>query len=142
VKLKGLAAFYLQTTSFLQLGPLFLSTTMASTASTYSSPVASVLGDLLSIHPSTAPALVSPSAASLSYGQLASHVQALAQDLAVPHGQAVALALPNSIELVLAFFAVATLGAVACPFNPGYTESEFEVCRDPYRAIKAHDTPM
>ncbi|KAJ7739817.1 hypothetical protein B0H16DRAFT_1378701 [Mycena metata] len=88
--------------------------------------MASVLGDLLSAHPSISPALISPSRISLTYGQLKSHVQALAHDLAVPHGQSVAFALPNSIELVLAFFAVAALGAVACPFNPGYTEAEFE----------------
>ncbi|KAJ7016430.1 hypothetical protein C8F04DRAFT_1344842 [Mycena alexandri] len=88
--------------------------------------MASVLGDLLSAHSHSSPALISPSGISLTYGQLKSHVQALAHDLAIPHGQPVAFALPNSIELVLAFFAVATLGAVACPFNPGYTEAEFE----------------
>ncbi|KAJ7180892.1 hypothetical protein C8R46DRAFT_1319276 [Mycena filopes] len=86
----------------------------------------SVLGDLLSAHPATSPALISPSGPSLNYGQLKAHVQALAQDLGVPRTQPVAFALPNGIELVLAFFAVATLGAVACPFNPGYTETEFE----------------
>jgi acyl-CoA synthetase (AMP-forming)/AMP-acid ligase II len=89
-----------------------------------------LLGDLLTSQPATAPAIILPSVASLTYGQLASYVQALAKELAVPHGQSVALALPNSVELVLAFFAVVTLGAVACPFNPGYTESEFEVQPD------------
>ncbi|KAK7023832.1 putative peroxisomal-coenzyme A synthetase [Favolaschia claudopus] len=86
----------------------------------------SVLGDLLASQPETAPALILPSSVSLSYGQLVSHVQSLAQELAVPFGQSVALALPNSVELVLAFFAVATLGAINCPLNPGYTQTEFE----------------
>ncbi|KAF7338579.1 putative peroxisomal-coenzyme A synthetase [Mycena venus] len=100
---------------------------MQSVASTFSPTVPSVLGDLLTTQPATAPALFLPSeSASLNYGQLASCVQALTQELTVQHGQPVALALPNGVELVLAFFAVATLGAVVCPFNPGYTQSEFE----------------
>jgi acyl-CoA synthetase (AMP-forming)/AMP-acid ligase II len=86
-----------------------------------------MLGDLLRTQPPTSPALVSPSVGSFSYGQLSSLVDALARDLSVLHGQAVALALPNGVPFVLAFFAVATLGAIACPLNPGYTQAELEV---------------
>ncbi|KAJ7108441.1 hypothetical protein C8R43DRAFT_187428 [Mycena crocata] len=88
----------------------------------------SVLEDLLHAHPPASPALVSPEASGvwLTYGQLASYVDSLAHDLGVAHGQAVAFALPNGVDLVLSFFAVAMLGGVACPLNPGYTHAEFE----------------
>ncbi|KAJ7719029.1 hypothetical protein DFH07DRAFT_933411 [Mycena maculata] len=92
--------------------------------------MASVLGDVLAAQPSTSNALVTAAARSLSYGELAAHVHALADDLAVPRGQPVAFALPNGIELVLSFFAVATLGGIACPFNPAYTQAEFEFYLD------------
>ncbi|KAJ7073277.1 hypothetical protein B0H15DRAFT_64099 [Mycena belliarum] len=86
----------------------------------------SVLGDLLRTRPAAAPGLISPSAGAFSYGDLASRVDALAHDLAVLPGQAVALALPNGVPLVFAFFAIAALGATVCPLNPGYTQAEFE----------------
>ncbi|KAJ7066409.1 hypothetical protein C8F01DRAFT_1248430 [Mycena amicta] len=88
--------------------------------------MATVLGELLAIQPTQSPALVVPSTSTLTYGQLAGYVDVLAQNLAIPHALPIALALPNTVELVIAFFAAARLGAIACPFNPGYTEAEFE----------------
>ncbi|KAF7308987.1 putative peroxisomal-coenzyme A synthetase [Mycena kentingensis (nom. inval.)] len=87
---------------------------------------ATTLGDLLTIQPSQSPAIVLPSIRTLSYGEISAYVDALAAELDVSIGQSIAIVLPNSVEFLLAFFAAARLGAVACPLNPGYKEAEFE----------------
>jgi oxalate---CoA ligase len=64
----------------------------------------------------------------LTYAQVASRVEALAQrlaGLAVRRGDRVALALPNGPDLVLLLLAITALGAVVAPLNPAYTEAEF-----------------
>jgi acyl-CoA synthetase (AMP-forming)/AMP-acid ligase II len=75
------------------------------------------------------PALIVPDAAqALTYAQLTTRVETLAQRLAslgVRRGDRVALALPNGPDIVLLLLAVTTLGAAAAPLNPAYTESEF-----------------
>ncbi len=81
-------------------------------------------------HPdSSRPALVVPEdGQSLTYGQLADRVQALAGRLAaagVQRGDKVAFTLPNGPEVVQIFLAITTLGAAAAPLNPAYTESEY-----------------
>jgi oxalate---CoA ligase len=65
----------------------------------------------------------------LTYRQLATQVEALAQRLAglgVRRGDRVALALPNGPDVVLLLLAVTALGAAAAPLNPAYTATEFE----------------
>jgi oxalate---CoA ligase len=64
----------------------------------------------------------------LTYAQLATRVETLAQRLAglgVRRGDRVALALPNGPDIVLLLLAVIALGAAAAPLNPAYTEAEF-----------------
>jgi acyl-CoA synthetase (AMP-forming)/AMP-acid ligase II len=77
----------------------------------------------------TRPALIVPDTGQvLTYAQLATRVETLAQRLAglgVRRGDRVALALPNSPDIVLLLLAVTALGAAAAPLNPAYTEREF-----------------
>lgn len=73
------------------------------------------------------PAVVAPGD-SVSYVELHEAVERLAGQLAgagVEPGDAVALSLPNGIEIVLAFLAIVRAGAAAAPLNPGYTAPEF-----------------
>ena len=91
--------------------------------------VAELLIALLA-HPEPAsPALIVPDTdQSLTYGQLATRVEALARRLAslgVRRGDRVALALPNGPDIVLLLLAITALGAAAAPLNPAYTETEF-----------------
>lgn len=75
------------------------------------------------------PALICPDDdAVLSHEELASAVHQLAGALAalgVAHGNRVALVVPNGPEFVELLLAIAAIGAVAAPLNPGYTEREF-----------------
>ncbi len=75
------------------------------------------------------PALIVPDTGQvLTYAQLATRVETLAQRLAslgVRRGDRVALALPNGPDIVLLLLAVSALGAAAAPLNPAYTETEF-----------------
>ena len=75
------------------------------------------------------PALICPDDdAVLSHEELASAVQQLAGALAalgVAYRDRVALVLPNGPEFVELVLAIAAIGAVAAPLNPGYTEREF-----------------
>jgi acyl-CoA synthetase (AMP-forming)/AMP-acid ligase II len=73
------------------------------------------------------PAVVAPGS-SVSFADLHEAVERLAGQLAgagVEPGDAVALSLPNGIEIVLAFLAIVRAGAAAAPLNPGYTAPEF-----------------
>lgn len=74
------------------------------------------------------PALITGEDGSVvSYGQLASRVDALAGRLAaagVERGDRVALSLPNGPEFVQVLLAITALGAAAAPLNPAYTDSE------------------
>jgi oxalate---CoA ligase len=87
------------------------------------------LTELLAAGRPQRPALIVPDSAEvLTYAQVASRVEALAQrlaGLAVRRGDRVALALPNGPDLVLLLLAITALGAVVAPLNPAYTEAEF-----------------
>lgn len=69
---------------------------------------------------------------SLSYAQLSTHVanfaSSVTSELDLKHGETVALALPNGLELSVAFLGFGVYGGVVAPLNPVYTQSEFEVC--------------
>jgi acyl-CoA synthetase (AMP-forming)/AMP-acid ligase II len=87
------------------------------------------LTELLAVGRPQQPALIVPDSAEvLTYAQVASRVEALAQrlaDLTVRRGDRVALALPNGPDVVLLLLAITALGAAAAPLNPAYTEAEF-----------------
>jgi len=76
------------------------------------------------------PALIVPDSGEvLTYTQVAARVEALAQRLAglgVRRGDRVALALPNSPDVVVLLLAVTALGAAAAPLNPAYTATEYQ----------------
>ena len=75
----------------------------------------------------SAPALVAPEGARLTYGDLRAQVRRTADALAglgVRPGDRVALVLPNGVEAVVGFLGAALAGTAA-PLNPGYTEEEF-----------------
>ena len=94
-----------------------------------SSPSGAALTDLLTQGEAASPAIIVPDAGvTLTYGQLAPRIEALALRLAalgVRRGDRVAFALPNGPDLVLLLLASTALGAAAAPLNPAYTESEF-----------------
>lgn len=63
----------------------------------------------------------------VTYAQLGQQVDRAAgmlQGLGVQHGDRVAIAMPNSISHVVAFYAVLRLGAVVVEHNPLYTQAE------------------
>jgi acyl-CoA synthetase (AMP-forming)/AMP-acid ligase II len=65
----------------------------------------------------------------LSYAELIRGAQRVAAGLAcagLKSGQALALALPNSIEFVLAWFGTLLTGAFVVPINPLYTQKEMK----------------
>ncbi|HEY5986269.1 MAG TPA: AMP-binding protein [Streptosporangiaceae bacterium] len=64
----------------------------------------------------------------VSHGELASAVYHLARvltGLGVAHGDRVVMVLPNGPEFVELILAVAAIGGMAAPLNPGYTEAEY-----------------
>jgi len=67
--------------------------------------------------------------ASISYLRLEEQSDALAaafEDMGIKRGDRVALCLPNCPQFVVAEFAAWKIGAIACPFNPTYSEREME----------------
>jgi fatty-acyl-CoA synthase len=65
----------------------------------------------------------------VTYRELGEQVDRLARGLAglgVRAGDKVAIALPNSLEFVYAFFAPAALGAAIVPINPVYRQKEIQ----------------
>src|SRR3954467_11804946 len=81
----------------------------------------STLFELLEPIPAQRTAVVVPeSNIRVSYGQLRSHIQALADALAatgVNRGDRVGIALPNGLPVIVSFFAAAAAGTAA-PLNP------------------------
>jgi len=64
----------------------------------------------------------------VTYAQLRQHVEALAAQLSqfgLGHGDRIAMALPNGLEVIASFLAASTVG-VAAPLNPAYTRDEFK----------------
>jgi long-chain acyl-CoA synthetase len=65
----------------------------------------------------------------VSYRQLDDQSNALAAamvDMGIKRGDRVALCLPNCPQFLLAEFAAWKVGAIACPFNPTYSDREME----------------
>ena len=70
-----------------------------------------------------------PTSIVLSHRELRRHVFNLQKKLAaigISHKDAVAIALPNSLEFVVAFLAISLQRAICAPLNPAYKQEEFE----------------
>ena len=79
----------------------------------------------------TSPAIIIPSepAVILSHQQLHGQVLAFQKRLAaigVGHKDAVAIALPNSLEFAIAFLAISLNRAICAPLNSAYKDDEFQ----------------
>lgn len=94
------------------------------------SPGAEAMAALLAGGDPASPALIVPDTGEiLTYAQIASQVETLAQRLAglgVRRGDRVALSLPNGPDVVLLLLAITALGAAAAPLNPAYTDPEYQ----------------
>jgi acyl-CoA synthetase (AMP-forming)/AMP-acid ligase II len=74
----------------------------------------------------------------LTYGALAETIRRVAAGLAqrgVRKGDAFAIYAPNSLEYVVAFHAVASLGGIVVPLNPAYTVDELSHVLDDTGAV-------
>ena len=70
-----------------------------------------------------------PGGADASYAEFGEEIERVAELLAgagVQPGRAVSIALPNGLEFMVVFLAVARAGAIAAPLNPAYTVDEFK----------------
>jgi oxalate---CoA ligase len=79
--------------------------------------------------PSSSPALIIPPSLTLSYSDLTNQIHSFQTQLAqlgIKHGDAVSISLPNSLEFIVSFLAIASQRAICAPLNPAYTESEFD----------------
>ena len=86
------------------------------------------LSNILDGHPESKTSVLIPDGPSVAYGDLRDEVERVAETLAaagVRPGRAVSIVLPNSLEFMVAFLAVARAGAIAAPLNSAYTTEEF-----------------
>ena len=86
------------------------------------------LADILNPQSGDDLAISVPGGARVSYAEFGDEVERVAELLAgagVQPGRAVSIALPNGLEFMVAFLAVARAGAIAAPLNPAYTADEF-----------------
>ena len=94
-------------------------------------PPATLLALLESGAPSHS-AIVAPGGPTITYDSLRRQVRTLAQQLramGIGRGDRVAIVLPNGIEAIVTFLAVASAGTAA-PLNPAYKAAEFEFYMD------------
>ena len=72
--------------------------------------------------------MIIPGGPTISYGELREEVERIAEILAavIEPRQAVSIALPNSLEFLVAFLSVTRAGAIAAPLNSAYTLDEFK----------------
>ena len=73
-------------------------------------------------------AVTIPDGPAVSYAEFGDEIERAAELLAgagVQPGRAVSIALPNGLDFLIAFLAVARAGAIAAPLNPAYTADEF-----------------
>lgn len=92
---------------------------------------ASTLSDCLSQEIDSTAILVprEPAPVVFSHRELRRHVLNLQKklaDIGISHKDAVAIALPNSLECVVAFLATTLQRAICAPLNPAYRQDEFE----------------
>jgi len=92
---------------------------------------AETLGGLLRSSPDKETAVIIPGdkELTLSYAQLHELIEQLQEGFAalgLKAGSAVSIALPNSLELIVAFLAATWQRGIAAPLNPTYKQDEFE----------------
>ena len=88
----------------------------------------STLSDLLNPSSRTDRAISEPGKGAWSYSDASEEILRLSELLAgagVKSGDVVSIVLPNGLEFMATFLAVAHAGAVAAPLNPAYTADEF-----------------
>ncbi|KAI9680607.1 MAG: hypothetical protein M1817_004047 [Caeruleum heppii] len=81
-----------------------------------------------------------PNATILSHNDLSRHIRSFQQRLAalgLSSQSAVSIALPNTLEFVVAFLATAAQRAIAAPLNPAYKQDEFEFYIDDVKSAIA-----
>ena len=86
------------------------------------------LVDLLASGAPSHPAIVAPGGPVITYDSLRRQVRTLAHQLramGIDRGDRVAIVLPNGIEAIVTFLAVAAAGTAA-PLNPAYKAAEFQ----------------
>ncbi len=91
-------------------------------------PSPATLAELLERGAPSHPAVCVPDGPTITYDTLRDHVHSLAADieaLGIGRGDRVAIVLPNGIEAIVSFLAVAIAGTAA-PLNPAYKAEEFE----------------
>ena len=89
----------------------------------------STLASILNPQSATDLAISVPDRFDVSYAELGEEIERVAELLAgagVQPGRAVSIALPNGLEFMVVFLAVARAGAIAAPLNPAYTADEFK----------------
>lgn len=87
------------------------------------------LADILNPQNSTDCAITIPDGPAVSYAGFGEEVERIAELLAaagVQPGKAVSIVLPNGLDFLVVFLAVARAGAIAAPLNPAYTIDEFK----------------
>ena len=88
----------------------------------------STLASVLNPQNATDQAISVPDGPNVSYGEFGEEIERVAELLAgagVQPGKAVSIILPNSLEFMVVFLAVARAGAIAAPLNSAYTTDEF-----------------
>ena len=89
----------------------------------------STLASILNPQSATDLAISVPDGPDVSYAEFGQEIERVAELLAgadVQPGRAVSIVLPNSLEFMVVFLAVARAGAIAAPLNSAYTTDEFK----------------
>ena len=89
----------------------------------------STLASVLNPRSASDMAISVPDGANVTYAEFAEEIERVAELLAgagMQPGRAVSIALPNGLEFMVVFLAVARAGAIAAPLNPAYTADEFK----------------
>ena len=89
----------------------------------------STLASILNPQSATDLAISVPDGPDVSYAEFGQEIERVAELLAgagVQPGKAVSIVLPNSLEFMVVFLAVARAGAIAAPLNSAYTTDEFK----------------
>ena len=89
----------------------------------------STLASILNPQSATDLAISVPDGPDVSYAEFGQEIERVAELLAgagVQAGRAVSIVLPNSLEFMVVFLAVARAGAIAAPLNSAYTTDEFK----------------
>ena len=89
----------------------------------------STLADILNPQSATDMAISVSGGAEVTYAEFGDEIERVAELLAgagVQPGRAVSIVLPNGLEFMVVFLAVARAGAIAAPLNSAYTTDEFK----------------